>query len=215
MVNKTQCGITITGDDEYFLFESISSSNSFKSFSLKPGIKFKVTLKKFQARKVRGVVIITPNSKREVWVGKEKIINDLFPKTTKISESRQNRNDALKALRQIVEPQIQTFRKSARKILDSEAGFSEKCPLSGELLRNCKGDTHVDHVYPFSLMVEDFCRAYKLDLERVEVLIRGTKVYLKDTNLAEAWWDFHMMKAKLQLTCGKANIQKSNKYFGD
>lgn len=215
LVNSTECNFFLKGDQEWFVKDALSRSEKFRNLAERDGVRYKIRLKKFQGRKVRGVVLITPNSKREVWIGKEKLVNELFPSQVKMSEPKLNRNIALQALRQIIEPQIKTFRQSARKILNSEVGFSERCPLSGELLRNCADNTHIDHIYPFSRLVEDFCRAYGLDLETLEVYTRGTKAFLKNTEIAESWFDYHMMKAKLQLCCGKANIAKSNKYYGE
>lgn len=172
-------------------------------------VKYKIRNKKFQAKAVRGVVMITPRSKREVWLGKGKMVEELFPREIAVPEYRLNKKDALVAMRQIIEPQIKTFRMSVNRQLKKKP---MKCALSGEFINS--GEFHIDHRYPFKNLVEEWCREEKVDLERVDVYCRGTKCYFKDTSLAESWFDYHMINAQLQALSAKANLEKGSKYYG-
>lgn len=161
---------------------------------------------------MRGIVMITPNSKREIWLGKGKIIDELYPRAKPIPEYKQNKKDALIALRQIIEPQIISYRKSVLRQLQGPLGHKIKCAMSGQAIN--AGEFHIDHKYPFKNIVEEFCRDYKIDLENVDVYCRGTKCYLKNTPIAEAFFDYHMMNSTLQVLNATENLKKGSKYYG-
>ena len=91
-------------------------------------------------------------------------------------------------------------------------GHKIKCALSGQCIN--AGEFHIDHRYAFKNIVEEFCRDYKIDLENVDVYCRGTKCYLKNTEVAEAFFDYHMMNATLQVLSAKENLKKGSKYYG-
>jgi hypothetical protein len=112
-------------------------------------------------------------------------------------------------MRQIIEPQIKTFRLSVNRQLKRKP---LKCAMSGEFINS--GEFHIDHTYPFKNLVEEWCREEKIDLERIDVHCRGTKCYFKDTTLAESWFDYHAMNAQLQALSAKANLAKGAKYYG-
>ena len=186
--------------------------DKWKTLHAREGLKYKIRNKKFQGRAVKGVVMITPRSKREVWLGKGKIVDELFPRKKPIPEYKQNKKEALVALRQIIEPQITSYRKSVLRQIQGPMGHKIKCALSGQVIN--AGEFHIDHRYPFKDIVEEFCRDYKLDLENVDVYCRGTKCYLRDTEIAEAFFDYHMMNASLQAVMAEANLKKGSKYYG-
>lgn len=153
--------------------------------------------------------MITSRSKREVWLGKGQVVSALFPRTIAVPEYKQNKKDALVAMRQIIEPQIKTFRTSVLRQLKKK---TLKCPMSGEFIEAAM--FHIDHRYPFKNLVEEWCRDERVDLERIDVYCRGTKCYFKDTDLAERWFDYHMINAQLQVLSAKANLEKGSKYYG-
>ena len=172
-------------------------------------VRYKIRNKKFQGRGVRGVVMITPKSKSEVWLGKGQVIEALFPREIETPTYVQNKREALIAMRQIIDPQITTFRKSVNRQLKKKP---MRCPISNDFLEASM--FHIDHQYPFKNLVEEWCREEHVDLERVDVHCRGTKCYFRDTDLAERWFDYHMMHAQLQVLSAKANLKKGAKYFG-
>lgn len=153
--------------------------------------------------------MISGKSKREIWLGKAAILNILFPRTTAIPEYKQNKKDALVAMRQIIEPQIKTFRTSVLRQLKKKP---IRCPISGDFIETTM--FHIDHKYPFKNLVEEWCRDEKVDLENIDVYCRGTKCYFKSTELAESWFDYHTIHAQLQVLSAKANLQKGAKYYG-
>lgn len=212
VVQGTECNYFVKPPDSDFVHEVVLKIEKWKGAATRPGIKYKIRNKKFQGRAVRGIVMITPRSKREIWLGKGKIVDELFPRAKPIPEYKQNKKDALVAMRQIIEPQIVSYRKSVLRQIQGPMGHKIKCALSGQVIN--AGEFHIDHRYPFKNIVEEFCRDYKLDLENVEVYCRGTKCYLKDTQIAEAFFDYHMMNASLQAVMAKANLKKGSKYYG-
>lgn len=154
--------------------------------------------------------MITPNSKREVWLGKGQVVGALFPRTTTTPTYVQNKRDALAAMRQIIDPQISEFRKSVNRQL--KRGRAIRCPLSKICIS--AGEWHVDHIYPFTNLVEEWCREEGVDLERIDVSCRGVKCKFKDSTLAESWWDYHITHARLQALSAEENLKKGKKYYG-
>ena len=209
VVNTTECNYFIRGDDENFINEVIDLIPKWKGIKDRGVVRYKIRNKKFQGRGVRGIVMITPGSKREVWIGKGQVVDVLFPKAIETPTYIQNKKEALVAMRQIIEPQIITYRLSVNRQLKKKP---IKCLMSGEFISS--GEFHVDHRYPFKNLVEEWCREERVDLERIDVYCRGTKCYFRDTSLAESWFDYHMMHAQLQALSAKANLQKGAKYYG-
>jgi hypothetical protein len=182
----------------------------WKTIKDRGAVRYKIRNKKFQGRAVRGIVMITPKSKKEVWLGKGQVVSALFPRVVAVPEYKQNKKEALMAMRQIISPQVSTFRKSINRQL--QRGKFLKCPISGDFI--LAGEWHADHVYPFKNLVEGWCRDEKIDLERIDVYCKGIKCYFKSTELAESWWDYHMVHAKLQALSAKANLQKGGNFYG-
>jgi hypothetical protein len=205
----TECNYFVNGKDEEFLNSVVDLIPRWKVIKDRGKVRYKIRNKKFQSRAVRGVVMITSNSKREVWLGKGKILEDLFPRSVEIPQYKKNKKDALAAMRQIIDPQIKMFRLSVNRQLKKRP---LRCPMSGDFIEAAM--FHIDHKYPFKNLVEEWCRDEKVDLENVDVYCRGTKCYFKDTDLAERWFDYHMMNANLQALSAKANLSKGAKYYG-
>ena len=209
VVHGTESNYFIKGIDKDFLDEVIDLIPKWKAIKDRGEVKYKIRNKKFQGKAVRGIVMITSRSKREIWLGKGKVTDELFPRAIAIPEYKQNKKEALIAMRQIIEPQIKTFRLSVNRQLKRKP---LKCAMSGEFINS--GEFHIDHTYPFKNLVEEWCREEKIDLERIDVHCRGTKCYFKDTTLAESWFDYHAMNAQLQALSAKANLAKGAKYYG-
>lgn len=212
VVNKNQLSVCLSGSDEQFVDGVISMIPSFNAIKLKGEVKYKVVTKKFQAKGVKGVVMISPNSKTEIWLGKAKIVDTLFPPKKPTPLHVKDRKNVIAALRQLINPQIKTYKDSVRRQLNGPMGHKLRCALTGDHI--CMGEYHIDHRYPFKNLVEDWCRQVGKDLEHIDVVCRGTKCYLKDNQLAESFYDYHMMHAQLQVTTAKANMEKGAKYFG-
>ncbi|MGA1670455.1 MAG: hypothetical protein ACO39F_06160, partial [Candidatus Nanopelagicaceae bacterium] len=125
-------------------------------------VRYKIRNKKFQGKAVRGIVMVTSRSKREVWLGKGAVVAALFPKTVETPSYVQNKREALVAMRQIIDPQIKTFRMSVLRQIKRKP---LRCPISNDFLEAT--EFHIDHRYPFKNLVEEWCRDMKIDLERV------------------------------------------------
>jgi hypothetical protein len=209
VVNGTECNYFVKGDDEGFLNSVTDLIPKWKVIKDRGVVRYKIRNKKFQGKAVKGIVMITSRSKREIWLGKGKVTDELFPRANPIPEYKQNKKDALVAMRQIIEPQIKTFRLSVNRQLKRKP---MRCPVHGVFIN--AGEFHIDHSYPFKNLVEEWCREEKVDLERIDVHCRGTKCYFKDTSLAESWFDYHAINANLQALSAKANLEKGSKYYG-
>lgn len=197
---------SLSEDDLYFVRECLALNPRFTRMADDPNTKITVVERKFQRHRVRGVTIISPNTKIEIWVGKKAMCDALFPPTRrrKIAHT----SIVLKAMRQVVETDVALERQVQRR--KALANPSCLCPLSGIPLCECEG-THLDHIYPLSAMAEDFFRMKGIDMETVDIDVKGTFYKFTDLGLAVQWRAYHKEHAKLQLTCAKENIKKSNK----
>jgi hypothetical protein len=209
VVNSTECNYFVRGEDEKFLNEVVDMVPKWKAIKDRGEVKYKIRNKKFQGKGVRGVVMVTARSKREVWLGKGQVVEALFPRAVETPSYIQNKRDALIAMRQIIDPQIKTFRMSVNRQIKRRP---MKCPMSGDFLEATS--FHIDHRYPFKNLVEEWCRDEKVDLERIDVYCRGTKCYFRNTELAESWFDYHALHAQLQALSAKSNLRKGSKYYG-
>ena len=205
-------GTRFSGKDHRFLQQAAAHNGAWEKVMARgPNYYFKPVLKKFHGRKVRGIALISPNTSREIWIGKARVMDAVFPKPqTPESIHKENKKLALQALRQIIEPQMSSFRRSIRRQIKNKNGPKIRCALTKESLDH--GEFHIDHAYPFKNIVEDWCRECRVDLESLEVACRGTKCYLKNTELAESFFDYHLMVAKLQPTTATANLRKGAAY---
>lgn len=200
--------------DHDFIAEVISINPSWmKVMDRGPNFYFKVVKKKFQAKAVRGIVLVSPNSSNEVWIGKKKLVDMLFPPKKFVGDVNdtpiEHRNNVLKALRQIIEPQIKLYRTAVRRQIRGVGKYKLRCAITGESLDH--GEFHIDHKVPFKLIVEDWCREIGKDLEHIEVVCRGTSCKLTNHMVAESFFDYHLLHSQLQVVTAKANLVKGSK----
>lgn len=200
-----EAGTTVSSSDAALLTEVLSRISRFARIMARGPVRFRVVLKSFNGKRVKGVVMVTPNSGYEVWVGKQVVIRAMFPSTTLPDLSKQNRRNVLRALRCIIEPQIQEYRRR----------FAGKSVIKSSMTgKPIFGPYHVDHVYPFIRLVEEWCRENGLDLETIAVKCRGTVCRLASTDLAESWFDYHALHAEYQVLDAAENVSKGSRYFG-
>ena len=210
VTSATECNYFVRGNDEVFLSAVVYLIPKWKAIKDRGGVWYKIRSKKFQGRAVRGIVMITPKSKSEVWLGKGKVVEVLFPKKVETPTYVQNKREALMAMRQIIAPQITLFKKSVNREL--KRGKPLRCPISKDFIS--AGEWHADHKYPFKNLVEEWAREEHVDLENIDVYCRGTKCYFRSTDLAERWFDYHQINAQLQALSAKENLKKGAKYYG-
>lgn len=198
---------TIDPQDLKFIIEALKLVPRYRRIALDDKTRYIITERKFQRYTVKGLVLYSPNSNTEIWVGKESISNLIYP--PKERKQKSVTSILMRGLRQLVEPDMSRERQLQRRLAFSEG--TAKCPLSHVLLTKCDR-TELDHHYPFSLLVNDFLWHKKLAPENVKFVKRGTNVIFADKQFAEDWIKYHRTHAKLQLTCKKANREKSNKW---
>lgn len=194
LVNSYGVNVKVGAADAAFLLEVCGRFDRYAKIMAKGRVEFRVVNRVFNGKRVKGIVMVTPNSGHEVWVGKSQILNRLFSRGLIPDPGKTNRKRVLQSLRAIIEPQIKEFRRA-----------------NVEKLRG--GVYHVDHVYPFKLLVQEWCRENGLDLETIEVKCRGATCCLASTSLAESWFDYHSLNAKLQVLDASENIRKGAKYY--
>jgi len=211
LTNSVQIGVRLHGDAYDFVSDAVMQVPVWaKILARGDSYFFKIASKKFQGKAVRGIVLVTPNSAREVWIGKGKIVDALFPsKVMSPTTPQHDRKLVLVALRQIIQPQIDMYRKSVNRQLKSQLRYKVRCAITKQTLNY--GDFHIDHKYPFKLIVEDWCRHYHVDLDTISVKCRGTKCKLSRTELAESFFDYHLLHAQLQPTTSSANLKKGSR----
>ena len=191
--------------DVEFIRASLLKIPRYQKITKEAGTQLKIGQKKFQKFGVRGLILISERGS-EIWVGKKKVSDELFK-----TKSRGTSQKALlnQAFRQLVAEDVKKERLKQMRISFSETGHL--CPLSGVELSECEDGVELDHQYPFSKMVIDFYRKYRLSPEKIEVTKIGTHVIIKEVNIRELWIDYHNTHADLKLTCRKANRKKSDK----
>lgn len=205
IVSGYETGQCLYGSDEKFVSDVLSRIPRFASVMKRGRYALKVVQKTFNGKRVRGIVLVTPNSRFEMWAGKQAVVKAMFPPANAPDPGKVNRKNVLKALRSIIEPQVQQYRSrfSGKSVIKSS--------VSGKPIF---GPYHVDHVYPFIRLVEEWCRENGLDLETMPVKCYGAQCRLSSVDMAESWFDYHAFHAEFQILDASENVSKGSKYFG-
>lgn len=205
IVASYEVGTIVNPEDTTFLTDVLKRISRFAKILDRGEVGYKVVNKRFNGKTVKGIVLVTPGSKHEVWVGKESVMRSVFPPPNRYDPAKQNRREALKAMRNIIEPQIQNYRRRF-------AGQSVvKSSLTGKPIL---GPYHVDHVYPFIRLVEEWCRENGYDLETIPVKCRGASCRFASVDMAESWFDYHAFHAEFQVLDASENTSKGSRYLG-
>jgi hypothetical protein len=207
MVSGHEIGVLLTGSHREFMYSVCERIERFRKILERPGTaEFRIVNKTFNGKRVKGIVLVTPNSHYQVWVGKAFVMDRLFPKAYVPDPAKVNRRNVIRALRDIIQPQIDLYKRrvSGQSVIKSS--------LSGKPIA---GPYHVDHVYPFIRMVEEWCRENSIDLERIPVKCYGVGCRLESIELSENWFDYHALNAKYQVLDPVENITKGAKYYGE
>jgi hypothetical protein len=107
----------------------------------------------------------------------------------------------LAEMRVLIKPQIDLFK--------AEVVLPAVCPLSGKSLKTLNGKhVHVDHIYPFSKLVEEWFALENLTFEQIDLDRAGQ---FKDRSLGQKWFSYHKSRAKLQLVDKISNLKKGSK----
>lgn len=195
IVNSYEVGTRLNKSHHLFMSEVCSKIERFAKVMARGRVEFKVVNKVFNGRRVKGVVMISPNSGHEVWLGKAYVTGALFPRAFRPDPAKENKKMAIQALRAIIDPQIKEFRRA-----------------NLERLRG--GLYHIDHVYPFKLLVQEWCRDNALDLETIPIKCTGATCRLESVDMAESWFDYHLLNSNLQILEAGENLRKGSRYFG-
>ncbi|MBW4666532.1 MAG: hypothetical protein KME60_03550 [Cyanomargarita calcarea GSE-NOS-MK-12-04C] len=69
-------------------------------------------------------------------------------------------------------------------------------------------DYHVDHDYPFSMLLDDFCKIYGYSFDEIEV---SSGLIVSD-EIRTKWQRHHLVNASLQMLPISENLKKGSKY---
>ena len=205
IVSGYELGISLSTDDTLFLSDVLSKISRFAKIMKRGKVQFRVVQRSFNGKRVKGIVIVTPGSGYEVWVGKQAVMKSIFPNTNIPDQGKVNRRNVLRSLRDVIEPQIKEYR---RRFVGKSV---VKSSMTG---RPIIGPYHVDHVYPFIRLVEEWCRENQLDLETIGVKCRGVTCKLSSVEMAESWFDYHALHAEFQVLDAAENTSKGSRYLG-
>jgi len=205
VVSAYEVGVSVGLEDSEFITDILQRIPRFAKVLARGKPVYRVVNKRFNGKVVKGIVLVTPNSGYEVWVGKKVVVDAMFPPINLPDPAKQNRRDALRAMRGIIEPQIQQYRRR----------FAGKSVIKSSLTgKPILGPYHVDHVYPFIRLVEEWCRENECDLETIPVKCRGASCRLESVDMAESWFDYHSLHAEFQVLDASENVSKGSRYFG-
>jgi hypothetical protein len=205
IVSGYEIGLTVSPDDSSFVSGVLGRISRFARIMERGQVQFRVVQRSFNGKRVKGIALVTPNSGHEVWVGKQVVVKAMFPNTNMPDQGKVNRREVLRALRDVIEPQIREYRRR----------FAGKSVIKSSLTgRPIFGPYHVDHVYPFIRLVEEWCRENALDLETIAVRCRGAVCRLESVEMAESWFDYHALHAEFQVLDAAENTSKGSRYFG-
>ena len=118
------------------------------------------------------------------------------------------------ALRESIRPQIQAFKKH-----DSERDVPDQCLPCPECdsMYEDHNPFHVDHVEPFSRLVDTFLQTYQYFPPQSygKTITRRWAFKPEDKHIEDDFIDFHARHAKYQFLCSICNIKKGARYFRD
>lgn len=128
-----------------------------------------------------------------------------------------HRSKSLSTLRKSIAIQISEYKQEVKQKAMSLASNNTPaakielhslthCAISGIPL--AAGQVHVDHVYPFSYMVDDWLSQNNYE----QTFLCNNKLWVKaNRSVTDNWFAYHKENAMLQLVSAKANLKKSNK----
>jgi hypothetical protein len=116
------------------------------------------------------------------------------------------------AFRESIRPQIQAFKQR-----DNERDVPEQllpCPEC-ECMYEDHNPFHVDHIEPFSRLVDSFMEAHQFFPPKsyVKTITRRWAFKQADKHIEDAFIEYHAKHAEYQFLCSMCNIKKGARYF--
>lgn len=146
----------------------------------------------------KSLVVRIPGSK-PIPLSKKRILEQIYGKPKRREDTVPT--EVLAAFRAAIRPQIIQFKEVSKDINPDAV-----CPYLGVALSSVP--TAVDHVIPFSELLQEFAKSRGFDLHKVKTRGRGTKKVLADRELANDWFRFHLAHSDLELISQRANSMK-------
>lgn len=110
-----------------------------------------------------------------------------------VKSANSQRNAVMKALRDIIRPQIASFKANIIANGDIRCAITDKILDSSEL--------HIDHnfdILPFRTIVDNFMSKENRQIDDIRVVSRGITHDLEDTDLHDRWYKYHESVAILR-----------------
>lgn len=114
-----------------------------------------------------------------------------------------NGKSLIKCMRDAIMHQIFDFKKNNK---------FEKCGNPSCVCPRDIADEHVDHIIPFTQLVEDFLKNNNLKVPQFFDCVPGTSILAfksQDILFQNAWKDYHLRNAKLRYLCKTCNLKRS------
>lgn len=137
------------------------------------------------------LVVVNNNDNKTVYLTLYSCI------TGKYKSNKHHLNDCLR--RAIIE-QINEFKETN--------SMPDKCAICHVELT--PDNVEIDHVIPFSVLVDEWIKQNKVDIDTIEYeQVKGVRM-IKDKELINDWVVYHKTHAKLEFICNECNVKKSN-----
>lgn len=140
----------------------------------------------------RGFAIITNYGRTESFSYKKCLTGE---------EDKANKR-VMKAFRCAVKSQTQGERQKVK--------LPTTCAISGKPIRG-ERDFQVDHIYPFSSLVNDFLRDFGHNIEKIKTKKVGNYYYFESRKILAQWQQYHFDLAKYQIVRNEENLMKGSK----
>lgn len=205
IISSSPCNKEIIGEDYDWLIEQLQASHSYKTKALRPRIMLIPRMRKFGPKRQKFLCLVELNGKEQI-VSKGKLIEELYPAKSKVTEANRHRSTVLASMRYCVADQISEYKDT---VFLSEA----KCGLTGMPINKCAGGYAIDHVKPFIQLVDEWLIKNNISYADIKLKGRGHKKHFANEKLWASWYDFHKANAILQPVCRSANSSAGKKGY--
>ena len=175
-------------EDKEVILAYLKTVPDYQKLASQPNASLKVALKNF--------------GRFDAWV---LILNNFLPVTKKQAFKSSKKNpkaEIYRAMRNDISHQILRFRGSTT--------FPVTCYLSGETLTSWS-EVDIDHVYPFSRLVQDWMKENGLDFPDIKIKGRANARTMADEIHKKSWQEYHFLHANLKCTSKSENRRKGKK----
>ncbi len=184
---------------EKFLFDLFE--NTSLCYLNKETHNLYVDFYKINRRYVRMLFARRKCDNTNIPLSKKKIMLAVFPPKKIESKDEKHLRDFKQAARELITEQIVEYRHSV--------SLPVTCPISKKLLTNWSM-IHIDHVYPFSLLLDNWLEKTNLRPQDIKLKGSANNKTFADVSLCDSWQNYHREFGLLQCLSKIENLKKSN-----